>query len=179
LKGFADGNYQLKCGNLYTFNRLNCLYSKSSLTLNEWRFNLNFPWVSMLFLNNWIGGFKCRTVLCDYSPSSYSKTALSLTLKASSDWTLSSNHWVWDSVSLILSIKVLTKNSCKKMQLLVPGRNKMYTRIISIYKKLQLLSNRVRCQQNLDIYPIYILTCIYTARGVHRIRLDVYNPTIA
>ena len=29
------------------------LYSKSSLTLNEWRFNLSFPWVSMLFLNSW------------------------------------------------------------------------------------------------------------------------------
>jgi hypothetical protein len=31
------------------------LYSKSSLTLSEieWRFNLSFPWVSMLFLNRW------------------------------------------------------------------------------------------------------------------------------
>jgi hypothetical protein len=29
------------------------LYSKSSLTLEEWRFNLSFPWVSMLFLNSW------------------------------------------------------------------------------------------------------------------------------
>jgi hypothetical protein len=29
------------------------IYSKSSLTLNEWRFNLSFPWVSMLFLNSW------------------------------------------------------------------------------------------------------------------------------
>ena len=31
------------------------LYSKSSLTLtlNEWRFNLNFSQVSMLFLNSW------------------------------------------------------------------------------------------------------------------------------
>jgi hypothetical protein len=28
-------------------------YSKSSLTLNEWRFNLSFPWVSVLFLNTW------------------------------------------------------------------------------------------------------------------------------
>jgi hypothetical protein len=28
------------------------LYSKSSLTLNEWRFNLSFSWVSMLFLNS-------------------------------------------------------------------------------------------------------------------------------
>jgi hypothetical protein len=30
-------------------------YSKSSLalTLNEWRFNLSFSWVSMLFLNSW------------------------------------------------------------------------------------------------------------------------------
>jgi hypothetical protein len=30
-------------------------YSKSSLTLalNEWRFNLSFPWVSMLFFNRW------------------------------------------------------------------------------------------------------------------------------
>jgi hypothetical protein len=30
-------------------------YSKSSLilTLNEWRFNLSFPWVSMQFLNSW------------------------------------------------------------------------------------------------------------------------------
>jgi hypothetical protein len=29
------------------------LYSKSSLTPKEWRFNLSFPWVSMLFLNSW------------------------------------------------------------------------------------------------------------------------------
>jgi hypothetical protein len=28
-------------------------YSKSSLTLTEWRFNLSFSWVSMLFLNSW------------------------------------------------------------------------------------------------------------------------------
>jgi hypothetical protein len=28
-------------------------YSKSSLTLNEWRFNLSFSSVSMLFLNSW------------------------------------------------------------------------------------------------------------------------------
>jgi hypothetical protein len=28
-------------------------YSKSSLTLNEWRFNLSFSWVLMLFLNSW------------------------------------------------------------------------------------------------------------------------------
>jgi hypothetical protein len=28
-------------------------YSKSSLTLNEWRFNLSFSWVSMLFLKSW------------------------------------------------------------------------------------------------------------------------------
>jgi hypothetical protein len=28
-------------------------YSKSSLTLNEWRFNLSFSWVSVLFLNSW------------------------------------------------------------------------------------------------------------------------------
>jgi hypothetical protein len=29
------------------------LYSKSSLTLKEWRFNLSFPWVSILFVNSW------------------------------------------------------------------------------------------------------------------------------
>jgi hypothetical protein len=29
------------------------LYSKTSLTLKEWRFNLSFPWLSMLFLNSW------------------------------------------------------------------------------------------------------------------------------
>jgi hypothetical protein len=29
------------------------LYSKSSLTLKEWRFNLSFSWVSVLFLNSW------------------------------------------------------------------------------------------------------------------------------
>jgi hypothetical protein len=29
------------------------LYSKSSLTLKKWRFNLSFPWVSMVFLNSW------------------------------------------------------------------------------------------------------------------------------
>jgi hypothetical protein len=29
------------------------MYSKSSLTLKEWRFNFSFPWVSMLFLNSW------------------------------------------------------------------------------------------------------------------------------
>jgi hypothetical protein len=28
-------------------------YSKSSLTLNEWRFNLSFSWMSVLFLNSW------------------------------------------------------------------------------------------------------------------------------
>jgi hypothetical protein len=28
-------------------------YSESSLTLNEWRFNLSFPGVSMMFLNSW------------------------------------------------------------------------------------------------------------------------------
>jgi hypothetical protein len=27
-------------------------YTKSSLTLNEWRFNLSFSWMSMLFLNS-------------------------------------------------------------------------------------------------------------------------------
>ena len=41
----------------------------------------------------WIAEGWCRTLLCDYSPSSYSKTAL--TLKRSSDWT--STHWVWVS----------------------------------------------------------------------------------
>jgi hypothetical protein len=30
-----------------------CPYSKSSLTLNEWRFNLSFSRVSLLFLNSW------------------------------------------------------------------------------------------------------------------------------
>jgi hypothetical protein len=29
------------------------VFYKSSLTLSEWRFNLNFSWVSMLFLNSW------------------------------------------------------------------------------------------------------------------------------
>jgi hypothetical protein len=29
------------------------LYSKSSLTLKVWRFNLSFPCVSVLFLNSW------------------------------------------------------------------------------------------------------------------------------
>jgi hypothetical protein len=34
--------------------RLNyAMYSKSSFTLKEWRFNLSFPWVSVLFLNRW------------------------------------------------------------------------------------------------------------------------------
>jgi hypothetical protein len=28
-------------------------YSKSSLTLNEWRFNLSLSWASVLFLNMW------------------------------------------------------------------------------------------------------------------------------
>ena len=28
-------------------------YSKSSLTLNEWKFNLSFSRVSLLFLNSW------------------------------------------------------------------------------------------------------------------------------
>jgi hypothetical protein len=28
-------------------------YSKSSLTLNEWRFNLSFSWAPTLFLNSW------------------------------------------------------------------------------------------------------------------------------
>jgi hypothetical protein len=38
-------------------------------------------------------GSWCRTLLCDYSPSTYSKTTLAL--KVSSDWT--STHWVWVS----------------------------------------------------------------------------------
>jgi hypothetical protein len=29
-------------------------YSKSSLTLNEWKFNLSFSRVSLLFLNSWM-----------------------------------------------------------------------------------------------------------------------------
>jgi hypothetical protein len=29
------------------------LYSKRSHTLNEWRFNMSFSWVSVLFLNSW------------------------------------------------------------------------------------------------------------------------------
>ena len=29
------------------------LYSKSSLTVKEWRLNLSFPWVSVQFLNSW------------------------------------------------------------------------------------------------------------------------------
>jgi hypothetical protein len=49
--------------------------SSLTLTLNEWRFNLSFSWVSMQFLNSWRVS-ACRTLLCDYSPSSYSKTAL-------------------------------------------------------------------------------------------------------
>jgi hypothetical protein len=68
------------------------LYSKRSLTLKEWRFNLSFPWVSMLFLNSW------RVSVIPYyvtthSPAIQIKTAL--TLKKSSDWT--STHWVWVS----------------------------------------------------------------------------------
>jgi hypothetical protein len=38
----------------------------------------------------WIAGGLCRNLLCDYSPSSYSKTVL--TLNRSSDWT--STLWV-------------------------------------------------------------------------------------
>ena len=68
------------------------LYSKSTLTLKEWRLNLSFPWVSMLFLNSWRVSL-VPLKLCDYSPSSYSNTAL--TLEGSSDWT--STLWVWVS----------------------------------------------------------------------------------
>jgi hypothetical protein len=40
-------------------------HSKSSLTLNEWRFNLSFSWVSMLFLNSWrVSSHIVRTVRC-------------------------------------------------------------------------------------------------------------------
>jgi hypothetical protein len=61
---------------------------KAQFTLNEWKFNLGFSRVSLLFLNSW-RVLACRThiygrtLLCDYSPSSYSKTTL--TLKGSSD----------------------------------------------------------------------------------------------
>jgi hypothetical protein len=37
----------------YLSYKLLRLYSKSSLTLKEWRFNLSFPWVSMLFSTSW------------------------------------------------------------------------------------------------------------------------------
>jgi hypothetical protein len=39
--------------NLHVYKHIR-LYSKSSLTLKEWRFNLSFPWVSVLFLNSWM-----------------------------------------------------------------------------------------------------------------------------
>jgi hypothetical protein len=54
-------------------------YSKS--TLNEWKFNLSFSRVSLLFLNSW--GSHIPYYVTTHPPAMYSKTAL--TLKRSSD----------------------------------------------------------------------------------------------
>ena len=66
-----------------------CSYSKSSLTHKEWRFNLSFLWVSVLFLNSW------RISVVPYyvtiHPPVIQKTALAI--EGSSDWT--STLWVW------------------------------------------------------------------------------------
>jgi hypothetical protein len=48
-------------------------YSKSSLTLNEWRFNLSFSWVSMLFLNSWRVIMSSHRVRYDTSPPAIQK----------------------------------------------------------------------------------------------------------
>jgi hypothetical protein len=68
-------------------------YSKSSLTLNEWRFNLSFSLVSVLFLNSWRSVSYLTMWLLTLQL--FKKTAL--TLKRSSFWT--STHWVWVWVS--------------------------------------------------------------------------------
>jgi hypothetical protein len=68
-------------------------YSKSSLTLTEWRFNLSISWVSMLFLNSW--RVRSHIVRYDTNPPTIQKQQL--TLKKCSDWT--STHWVWVWVS--------------------------------------------------------------------------------
>jgi hypothetical protein len=46
--------HSLSVSELWEYGRNACwLYSKSSLTLKEWRFNRSFPWVSVLFFNSW------------------------------------------------------------------------------------------------------------------------------
>jgi hypothetical protein len=72
------------------------LYSNSSLTLtfNEWRFNLGFSWVSILFSNSWCAS--SHRVRYDTNPPAIQKQR-ALTLKRSSDWT--STHWVWVCMS--------------------------------------------------------------------------------
>jgi hypothetical protein len=47
------------------------LYSKTSLTLKEWRFNLSFPWVSVLFFNSW--RVSSRIVRYDTNPPAIQK----------------------------------------------------------------------------------------------------------
>jgi hypothetical protein len=106
-------------------------YSKSSLTINEWKFNVSFPechccfWIAgawrasvvpysvtthlpAIQKQHWHsreaqielepGGLVSYLTRRLYSPSSYSKTAL--TLKRSSDWI--STHWVWVHLSELL-----------------------------------------------------------------------------
>jgi hypothetical protein len=47
------------------------LYSKYSLTLKEWRFNLSFSCVSVLFLNSWrVSG---HIVRCETNPPAIQK----------------------------------------------------------------------------------------------------------
>jgi hypothetical protein len=50
---FINENIELSGYLMVLFKQNLRPYSKSSLTLNEWRFNLSFSWVSMLFLNSW------------------------------------------------------------------------------------------------------------------------------
>jgi hypothetical protein len=72
-------------------------YSKSSLilTLNEWKFNLSFSWVSLLFLKSWRVSVIPKYVTIR-NPLTIQKRKV-LALKKSSDWT--STHWVWAWVS--------------------------------------------------------------------------------
>ena len=50
---FKSQNSFLKCQNSVFKCQNSRPYSKSSLTLNEWKFNLSFSRVSLLFLNSW------------------------------------------------------------------------------------------------------------------------------
>jgi hypothetical protein len=69
------------------------LYSKSSLTLKEWRFNLSFPWVPMPFLNSW--RVSSHIVRYDTNPLAIQKQQW----HSREAQIGTSTHWVWVWVS--------------------------------------------------------------------------------